>query len=623
MKRFVSIILALVMLLSVGTVLASCGEATDRGAEISVYLGDVIYDFDPQQEFTDDNALAVISLLFEPLFTLNSKGDVKKAAADDYSYDKDENTLTITLRETYWSDGVTQVRASDFVYAWKRLLSPSNASSAAPLLYDIKNAYAIKTAQPGVSLEDLGVLALDTETLQITFEDGFTDYKIFLRNLCSVATAPLNPVSVQGKEDYWAKRTVSMMSNGPFKVATYNLGDGVFTLERNRGYRQMLAADAPLSEYDNYVLPYRLLTVWNVEDVTSDQNLTEEEYLNQLLDGLAAKTVFYMGDIALSKRAEVDAEVHDLMSTYTYLFNMENELFADATVRKTLSDVLDRTAIANLLVFAKPATGLITAGVSNGGKISNSFREAGGDLLSTGAALSIADAQALLADAPKGEFSLTVRDCEEDLAVANYVKSQWEQLGYTVTIDAVSGMDAYFNDSDGGVPTEEDDESALHVTESALQYRYETGDFDVIGIDYQMFCTDAFVALAALSSAYSGNGADMGSLGSIGTYEVLGNFIGFKNDEYDALIASAYAEKDPEKRAEILHEAERKLMQLMPAIPLVFNQSYYVISKELSKVSVDYYGYTIFTDAKQKNYQDYLNAGDGAALNLNKVGELG
>ena len=83
MKKIASLFLILTLMFLSMTSLVSCGLVED-GAEISVYLSDEVYDFDPAAAYTDDNTQLLISLLFEPLFTLDEKGKVRNAAAKDY-----------------------------------------------------------------------------------------------------------------------------------------------------------------------------------------------------------------------------------------------------------------------------------------------------------------------------------------------------------------------------------------------------------------------------------------------------------------------------------------------------------------------------------------------------------
>jgi ABC-type transport system substrate-binding protein len=89
-------------------------------------------------------------------------------------------------------------------------------------------------------------------------------------------------------------------------------------------------------------------------------------------------------------------------------------------------------------------------------------------------------------------------------------------------------------------------------------------------------------------------------------------------EAFDNLLDEAFKEADLGKRAEILHNAEKVLVDEEAAvIPVVFNTNAYVVSKELSKVKTDYWGVQIFKKAQLKNYVQYLpsvraaaNAGD-------------
>ncbi|MBQ2308005.1 MAG: hypothetical protein II373_00355, partial [Clostridia bacterium] len=71
-----------------------------------------------------------------------------------------------------------------------------------------------------------------------------------------------------------------------------------------------------------------------------------------------------------------------------------------------------------------------------------------------------------------------------------------------------------------------------------------------------------------------------------------------------------YKKYDLEARAKILHEAEGVLLNDLPIIPIVFNKSITMESKELSNVDYNYYHCPIFTKTKLKNYEDYIPAED-------------
>ena len=56
MKRTLSLLLALVMLFGALASLTSCGVPKNSGAEINVYLGAQIFDFDPSDYYVSANA---------------------------------------------------------------------------------------------------------------------------------------------------------------------------------------------------------------------------------------------------------------------------------------------------------------------------------------------------------------------------------------------------------------------------------------------------------------------------------------------------------------------------------------------------------------------------------------
>lgn len=601
MKKILSLVLVLATMLGLVASLSSCGVPKDPGAEISVYLGEGVYDLDPSDYYVSDNAAQLMSLIYEPLFRINKRGKLKCAAADDYDVDEEKREITVTLKESYWSEGTKRVEAKDFVYAWRDIiLNPNNANPAAALLYDIENAREVKNGT--TSLESLGVSTSGVYNLIIKYRKG-ADYEQLLRNLASVATAPAFQDSINLAPDHWSKSTDTITTNGPFLVKTlkYATGEddvcGAITLERNKGYHQSLKA----KDYDNKVNPYRINTTFSVG----------EKDVKISIKDLEEKTVFYLGDASLKERAEYkdDALVTDLASTYSYIFNTENPdnpLLKDKNVRYALSLALNRQAIVDAIVFGKAADGLLSE-VSREtlGKKREALLSAEADMAKAKSVLATAN----LNGAPMA-FTLTVSASEESLKIAELAKKAWGELGFTVTVNAVDIKTTTVADK---VATS----GQVTVYDSWIQYLTKSAalgsvGFDVIGLDLQTYTDDGFVALAAFASSmhvngldYSGeeeNGNDYNKIED-GYRKVLG---GWKNDAYDKLIEEAYNTDDKKVRAAKLIEAEKLLIEEAPVIPVVFNQNFAFVSKELKKVKYDGLGNIFFTEAKLKNYKDYI-----------------
>jgi len=607
-KRITALLLSIICCLGL---LTACydskidGEII-KGAEIRLYLSEPVYDLDPALCYTNDSALQLTGLLFDTLFTINEKGKVVESIVDDYEIIEDEKTqeyyMMIYLKEgNCWSDG-SVVSAEDVVYSWKRILDASFNSEAACLLYDIKNAREAKLGD--CSIDDVGVYAHDSLTLQVNFI-GQIDYDQFILNLTSPALAPLKESVVDDYAD-WSKRPATCAYSGPFMVrrvsyglnedGTPNPGTEELVLERNPFYRRT-SEDKHL---DKAVTPYRLII---------DFSVSKEEQL-QLF---AAGEIFYVGDIALSVRGDYanTATVTDLMSTHTYYLNQNAEiakadgttekLFANKDVRLALSAAIDRNAIQQTVVFAKAASALVPYGVFNAGDVKESFREVGGNIISTSADMSAAQSYIASSGITPSDYSFSISVRAEDevhMAIAESVKNAWCELGFNVTLDAVAlGIN---DELYAG-------EAAKSFYDDIFAERYVANDYQVVAIDLQTYVPDAFSVLAPFARSLSGQGQDMANAAITGIYEDSPHKTGYDSPEYEAILEEAFNIKnDPVARASKLHEAESMLLADMPVIPILFNQNAYIMSGELSKGSSSYYGFRVFNKLKLKDYTKYL-----------------
>ncbi len=570
MKRVLSLLLCAVMLL--GT-LAGCTTLAkdDKGMIIDVYLSTEMVDFDPALHYNDNAMVKVFDLIYEGLTNLDEKGKWEKALMDEYELrgnDEDGWYLLINLKYTRWTDG-RSVQAADFVYAWKRILDPEFKSEAAVMLFDIKNARKVKLGD--ATVDDVGVAAVDTYTLQIDFEKK-PDLDKFFTSMASAAFVPLREDVVARDED-WARQASSIMTNGPFALKELALGE-IMRLERNTYY---FLSGEDNEALDKFVIPYRLITNYSYGDAAAQ------------LAKFEAGELFYLDEIPLDARAKYKdtAVISDEMATHTYYFNTNNELFADARVRRALSMAIDRNEIVNIVTYAKAATGLVPYNVFETER-GTSFREVGGDVISASA--DVAGAQALLKEAgvSGGSFTLTIRENQVDRAIAEYVKGVWEGLGFKVTIDVPK-------------PARVENQDIVAYFDTFTE-AYLAGDFDVIAVDLQAVTPDAFAALAPFAVSFSGNGVDMAT----DTYDLYGHVTGYASEEYNALIEAAYTAEDAAARAAALHDAEKQLLADMPVAPLVYLQDAYLVHGDLSGYESSYYATRVFNRMKLKNYTAYL-----------------
>lgn len=602
MKRITAFLLCALMVV---TCFVSCGSeinSDNPGAHISMYLTDEVYDFDPANAYNNESALRVVSLLFAPLFSLDAKGNVKKELVKSYEIFEDvkasEYKLTLKLQDSYWSDG-TPVSANDVVFAWKRILEVESTSEAAALLYDIKNARKVKEGD--LSIDALGIYAVNTTTVEIFFEEKLDatgkpviDYEGFMRNLTSYALVPLREMIVSRTDD-WAKKPATMVCSGPFTLrkVSYDKDNRSLVLERNAYYLR----DKEVDDLDKNVIPFRL---------TIDYTKSEED----IMAAYEAGEIFFVGDIPLSARADYasKADVRDEMSTHTYYLNQKamiagKALFAEQAVREALSLAIDREAIADAVVFAKAATALVPFGVFDAASPKKQFRSEGGSLISTSADMAAAKAKLSEAgiDPTKYSFAITVAAYDDvHVTIAEMVKDAWCALGFKVRVNAI---EVETNDDIGTTG-----EVATDIKDDIFAETLRSGDYQVVAVDMVSYTPEAFGILAPFAKGFSGQGMDMDLKDENNQpyYVIPPHRTGFDDEAYNALIEKAYATVSATERATVLHDAEKALMAAMPVIPIVFNQTATLTSKDLSGVKTSYYGMEIFSGAKLKNYEDYI-----------------
>ncbi len=592
MKRLFALLLCLAMLICS---LVSCsnkeGEDEEPGAYIHMYLSEPIYNFDPAAAYQNEAALKVISLLYENLFVLGENGKVEKSLVKSYKIDKEKNIMSLKLRtDTAWTD-TTPVSAYDVVDAWKRILSSSNSYEAAVLLYDVKNA---KEAKAGTvnSIDDVGVKAHSTTDLDIEFVEGFTDYDGFMLKLTSYALCPVRDNIMQRTENEYDWAKVSVVTSGPFRInrVSYSEENAGLILQRNQYYHRDNAND----KKDKTVKPYRIII---------DYTKTDEQIMTAYENG----EIFFVGDIPLSVRSNYKdvATVTDAMSTHTYIFNTEKEingekLFAKKEVRQALSLVIDRTDIANTVVFAKPATGFVPYGVYEADSNKNLFRDNGEAILAETA--SVDAAKELLKNAgvtaSKYSFELKVPAYDEvHVAIAEKVVAAWNSLGFNVKLNKVNLID-----NKHGWKNVSTKEAIAGIKDDIFAEDFAAGDFDVVAIDYVAASPDAFATLAVFAKAFSGGQ----SLKPTDPTPIVAKHIsGYDSAEFDAKIEAAYKEKDAAARAALLHEAEKILLTDLPIIPIVYNQNAMLVHEDLSKVTYTYYQTPVFTKTKQKDHERF------------------
>lgn len=584
MKKVLAFLLALTMCVSVlfatGCSKIEEDDPAQKGAELEMYLGKKVMNLDPAVAYTDENAVKILSLIFEGLTRLDENGKLKKALAKDWEIIEDpvtgEEKLEVTINDTHWSDG-SVVQANDVIYAWRRILDPDFDSTAASMLYCIKGAKAAKEGE--ISIYDIGMYATTTTKFIVEFEEG-ADIDEFLYNTSSPALVPLRENKVVSYPTTWSRSATDLSCNGPFRVKKFSEDPTeIMILERSKYY--YLNQEVSTEALDKFVTPYRITVRY---DLPIDKEIVSTTDETDVLD-LFGNPIFYVSGLTLAT-AEMykDVQIEKEASTFCFYFNLESDAFEEQVIRKAFSMALDRDYIAYMVgLETEPATGLLNDKVYDTKK-GTSFRDASGDLIDIYENVEAAEQLLKENDIYPEDYDdlyLVIRKDEKndsyqsaqlgymsnEYAIANYAKDVWKQLGFNVVVSALDN--------------------------AAYEAAYANGDYEIIGMDFQAISTYPIYNLASFSSTYSGAAVPVK---------------GYDNDDYNALIESAFAETDAEKRAEILYEAEALLIEDAAVVPVIFNTNAYVVSSKLSGVDTNYWGVQMFTKANLKDYVQYLES---------------
>ena len=166
----------------------------------------------------------LLSSMFEGLVNLDLETmQPIPGVAEEWDVSLDETVYMFHLREdARWSNGDT-VTAHDFVYSWRRILSPGLAAEYAYMLYPIENAEAFNRGDL-TDFSQVGIKALDDRTLEATLRAP-TPYFFALQIHFTFYPVHRGAVEAHGgmleRNTTWT-RPGNLVSNGPFTLTAWS-----------------------------------------------------------------------------------------------------------------------------------------------------------------------------------------------------------------------------------------------------------------------------------------------------------------------------------------------------------------------------------------------------------------
>jgi oligopeptide transport system substrate-binding protein len=242
--------------------------------------------------------------------------------------------------QAQWSDGVP-ITAADFVFSWRRVISPSTAAQLAYLLHPLRNAQRIISGK--LTPDRLGVRALDDYTVQADLEIP-TPYFLELVASRVFAAVPRHVVDNPPGER-WTE-PLRMVTSGAFRLRSHRPYDSI-VLEKNSRY------------YDSGQVSIDEVTVLVTRDLTT--------LVNQYRAGVAMLAYPAVPAMLPLLRRKRDFRPHPAYGAAFLNVNTTTPPLDDVRVRYALNMAIDKRPVSELFGAGWiPATGLVPAGAGYG-----------------------------------------------------------------------------------------------------------------------------------------------------------------------------------------------------------------------------------------------------------------
>jgi oligopeptide transport system substrate-binding protein len=356
---------------------------------------------------TDTTSSNVILNIMDPLVRLDPNTNEALPSLAE-SWDVNGATVTYHLRKDgKWTNG-DPVTANDFVYSWKRTLSPELAADYAYQLYGLKGAAEYNSCEKNCDAlaDKVGVEAPDDYTLVVHLT---SPQPWFVQQSAHTAFLAVHQATVEKFGDKWTEPQ-NIVTDGPFKLSKWE-HEAEIDLVKNPDYRD--AANVTLES-----IPGKII----VDGTTRVQAFESGEI--DALDGGGLPP----DEIARLKETP-EYENYPSLGTYYYGFNMKN--ISDIHERRALSLAINRQEIIDQVAQADqiPATGMSPKGIAGFDQINpnSPWTPAAGDLDQAKDELS-------QAANPKKDITLFFNDAPGHKEIATAVQAQWKELGITTTL---------------------------------------------------------------------------------------------------------------------------------------------------------------------------------------------
>lgn len=252
-------------------------------------------------------------------------------AAERWEVSPDGLYWTFHLRaQGRWANG-DLVKSTDFLFAWRRILSPGLGAANAYLLYPVKNAQACHEGR--VSFAETGFSAPDHATLRIRLE---RPYPGFLPLVMHPAWFPLHPGTIhahggqESRTSNWTKPG-NHVGNGPFRLVEHRINDHL-RVEKNPYY------------HDATKVRLQAIVFYPIEDKHAEELAFLAGRLHLTYSLPPGQSAIYQ------QKNDARLQIDPYLGTDYYLLNTRQPPLDDPRVRLALSKALRREDLTRYLL---------------------------------------------------------------------------------------------------------------------------------------------------------------------------------------------------------------------------------------------------------------------------------
>ena len=266
---------------------------------------------------------------------------VAPGVARVWQVSEDGKTYSFQLREdASWSNG-DPVTAADFIFSWRRALSPALGNNYAYMLYYIRNAERFHRGEL-TDFSAVGVSAPDDLTLVVELENPTP---FFLQLLTHTSYYPVHRATIEafGAPDERGTRWTrpgNHVGNGPFKLREWTLNRRI-VVEKNEHY------------WDADTVSLQQIVFYPVQNATTEERMFRAGQLHVTSSIPTDKIERYL------RQQPGSLQMSPFFSTYYYVFNTTVAPLDQVKVRQALALAIDRQQITEKITKAGelPASG--------------------------------------------------------------------------------------------------------------------------------------------------------------------------------------------------------------------------------------------------------------------------